>query len=393
MPYADNGKDGLDGAIYTASYTKDDLTLTVTLAVKDEKIYVMASEALPLSEHLHYDASYVAGNEPDRKTKVHMLELWNAGNSFVFELKNGHFIVNDGGGIDGGYIDLQYLLDYLESLVPAGEIPVIEAWIFSHEHDDHIGAFASFMEHMEDTSRVIVNGIYWNPPSYEIFGICSPESFDFLTTTKIVAKALRTTEGKTPQIYRMQSGQRYYFNDITIDVLHTQEQLQKENYCNNNLNDSSIWLMYTMDGEKLLLCGDADRGSVNVVMRTFDSDYFDLKAFVVFHHGINLWYDFTDYLKHYDITLWPNYRAASKDGSERYTLFSKYITDRAKESFGWGKGTVVLEFPYVLGTAEFKPAVDWTKYTSEPRKGENGEHTGIWYWVDDEDFDYYIKNY
>ena len=385
--YADNGEKGLEGAIYTASFTKDDLTLTVTQMINDEKTYILASPELPLSEHLRYDESYVAADRPGKKTRVHMLELFSHGNSFIFELKNGHFIINDG----GLGTDLAHLLDYLTSLVPQGEIPVVEAWILSHEHSDHINAFLEFLNRPEDTARIFVNGIYWNPPSREVFAAFDQAAYESVSAVKIIAKLLRTSEGAAPQVYRMESGQRYYFDDVTIDVLFTQEQLRKVNYY-EDLNDSSIWLMYTMDGEKFLLCGDADRGSVWVVMRTFDSDYFDLEAFVTFHHGINLWYDFTDYLKNYEIAIWPNYRAGSMVGTDRYTEFSKYINERAKESFGWGNGTVVWEFPYEVGTAEFKPLVDWTKYTAESRRNEDGQmHSGIWVWVDD--FEAYIKNY
>lgn len=377
----DNGDAGLDETIYTSSYKRDNLALTVTQVVSTEKTYIMACYDLEFSEHLFYDKSYVEGNEDGRQTKVHLLELWESGNSLVFELKNGHFIINDGGTT---IEDLKHLLDYLEALVPEGEKPIIDAWIFSHTHNDHIGAFIELANHPEYASRIIVDGIYWNVPNYEVYASYDSTGYSFIATTKIIAKMLRTTKGDAPKIYRMQSGQRYYFNDFTIDVLHTQEQLVRENYY-GNLNDASVWLMYDLDGDKFLLAGDAERGSTDVVMNTFDSEYFDLKVYTVFHHAINMWNDFTDYLS-YDVALYPNYRAASKDGNDAgiTAKFSKYINDKAKECFAWGKGTAILTFPYELGTGEFMPGLDWDKYATGPR-------TGTKIWVDE--FDVYLKNY
>ena len=109
----DNGDTGLVETIYTSSYKRDNLALTVTQVVSTQKTYIMACYDLEFSPNLFYDKAYIKDNEVGRKTKVHMLELWESGNSFVFELKNGHFIVNDGGTT---VEDLEHLLDYLESL-------------------------------------------------------------------------------------------------------------------------------------------------------------------------------------------------------------------------------------------------------------------------------------
>jgi hypothetical protein len=60
------------------------------------------------------------------------------------------------------------------------------------------------------------------------------------------------------------------------------------------------------------------------------------------------------------------------------------INDKAKESIAWGKGTAVMTFPYELGSVEFKPAIDWSKYAT-------GERTGTKIWVDE--FEVHLKNF
>lgn len=77
-----------------------------------------------------YKDEYVKDNIAGAKTTLHMVELSDYGNSFVVQLKNGHFILNDGARLE----DLEPLITYLEELPPKGEKPVIEAWMVSHPH-------------------------------------------------------------------------------------------------------------------------------------------------------------------------------------------------------------------------------------------------------------------
>ena len=368
--YADNGKKGLEEVIYTNLFTKGDIVLTVTQIVPREKTYIIARKELPVSEHLVYKDEYVKGNKKGAKTSVHMLQEYFSGNTFVIQLKNGHFIVNDGGT---SLEDLQYLLDYLESLTPQGEKPVVEAWFISHAHEDHYGAFMQFVHHQELTTRLSVEGVYYTIPSKDILATYdATNGYTNVEIVKLIAKTLRTTKGEKTPMYRPQSGQRYYFSDITIDILHTPEQIEASLYA-DNLNDSSLWCMYTIDNEKFLLCGDADRGSINIVKKTFASEYFDLKVFAVFHHGLNVWNDWTDYIS-YDVAIYPSVVVGSQvppNNAYNKSLAklpeNEYLASKAKECFAYGKGTVVLEFPYVLGSGKILPETDWTRYNPGPR--------------------------
>lgn len=101
--------------------------------VKTNLTYIVAEENVALSERLIYKKEYADNLIPGAQTTLHMVELHQSGNSFVLQLKNGHFILCDGGYTE----DLAFLLEYLESLVPEGEKPVIEAWMITHLHVDH----------------------------------------------------------------------------------------------------------------------------------------------------------------------------------------------------------------------------------------------------------------
>ena len=360
--YVDNGETGLDGAVYTATYTKDDLVLTVTHMTKLEKTYLTAAQGLPLSEHLLYQEAYTAGNQEGAKTSLHMLEMYDNGNSFVIQLKDGHFIVNDGGLAK----DLPYLLDYLESLTSEGEKPVIEAWIISHAHGDHVGAFNELIKNSDNMERIIVEGIYFNEPSSTLCERLDSSVVSQIRYMPMVARNLKTTKGTAPEIYRVQTGQRYYFNDITMDILHTQEQMVYGSY-SGDYNDSSTWCMFTIEGQKFLHAGDAEFGSVDVVMNTYDKEYFDLDVFAVFHHGINVYDYFTDFCT-LKTVLYTNYRCGSYygTGTHAHEEENAHLIAASAESLAHGDGTKVLTFPYEVGTAKSLPAREW-KYETEER--------------------------
>jgi beta-lactamase superfamily II metal-dependent hydrolase len=287
-----------------------------------------------------------------------MMELYDAGNSFVIQLKNGHFLLNDGGTAD----DLPYLLDYLESLVPEGEIPVIEAWILTHAHHDHMGLFEMFSKHPEYGKRIYVEGVYYN----EIDGNTAAKvggagASNLNRSMTLALNGIKTSNGGEPQVYRPQTGQRYYLNDVTIDIVFAQEQLISDNYYVevDNLNDSSTWCMYTIEGQKFLLCGDASRGSMQSVMRTYESEYLDLDMFAIFHHGINSWPTFTDYMSAKTVLFTFAKTHSQRDDIEMGSEANNLLIERAKDYYAWGDGTVVFTFPYAAGTAKTLKPNDW----------------------------------
>jgi len=368
--YADNGENGIDEAVYTATYQKDKLVVTVTHVVATGKTYISADDNQPLSEHLFYKEEYIAQNKDGAKTVLHMPELYSNGNSFILQLKNGHFILNDGGMT----ADVYYLLDYLETLVPENEKPIIDAWIISHAHGDHMGVMQEIVAKKKDfVNRFYVEGVYFNEPSKKIFTEWDPESMGAAAFVKGFAQIAKTTTGEHPLVYRPQAGQRYYFNDVVIEIPYSQELLVMENY-RQNINESSTWCMYHIDGQKFLLAGDADLGGIEAVMEIYESKYFDMDIFSVFHHGINVWDKFTDYCK-FDTLLYTSWRQGSIWVDEIWAgrpQENEYMRKAAKEVYHYGDGGNVLTFPYQVGTAKKLPLCDWRYHEGKCNRTLNG---------------------
>jgi len=257
-------------------------------------------------------------------------------------------------------MDTRYLLDYIETLVPEGEKPLIEGWFVTHGHSDHIGPFTSLVKHPEYANRIIVNGIYFSEPNKIVGG-----GSTLIQNVEYAALSLKTEEGERTPVYRPQTGQRYYFNDITIDILHTQEQLAKEDYENANFNDSSSWFLFTIDGQKFLDAGDASEGGIGVVKRTYNQEMFDLTMLSVFHHGQNVYDSYVNYFD-YKVAIYPTFVVGSQT-ADWQTDENEILQKNAVESISWGDGTKILTFPYELGTVE---SLEMRKWIYDPGRKE-----------------------
>jgi len=357
--YVDNGEKGLNDNVYSATFTKDELVLTVIHMAKSYKTYLIAEEEAHLSDRLIYDEKYVEDNKTGAKTTLTLVELWKQGNSFVIQLKNGHFLVNDGGHEE----DLPNLLNYLESLTPDGEKPVVEGWFLSHPHADHIDFLNGFINNPTNAQRLLVDGFYVNQYNMQ-FADEVGASGGVLWPVK-ASTLLKTQDGGHPKIYRPHAGQRYYFSDITIDVMLTMVQVRRENYYKyeilpNNLNELSDWLMFNIDGQKFLVAGDADFGAMKSVMRTYDQEYLNMDVMAVQHHGINVHKDFTDFIK-VKTLIYPHYgsdgmflKGTTWQASEDRNA---YLKTRAQEYVSYGDGGKVLTFPYVVKSVKSLPYV------------------------------------
>ena len=374
VKYVDNG-DGLDGVVFSATYilhgnayTWSQLVVTITYIETSHTAYISACENLPLSEHLIYKDEYVQGNKEGASTSLHMMELFDFGNSFVFQLKNGHFIISDG----GTDYETPYLIDYLEKLAPEGEKPIVEAWFISHGHCDHGGVLYEFISDSSLAARICVEGVYYNEPSAQVMSL-DPWMWSHMDLLKASIKGcLKTSEGKRTEIYRPQIGQRYYFSDITVDIVVAQEQIPYLSYHGDfgrDFNDSTTWCMFNVEGQKCLFCGDGDMGGTDFIMNTYSKEYLNVDIFTLQHHGFNTRDEFTDFCTVKTVL-------ATIKGDWKITPLMKkremndYLKTKSEEWLVWGDGTKILTFPYAVGSYETLPNFEWIYHPGVARPGE-----------------------
>ena len=195
---------------------------------------------------------------------------------------------------------------------------------------------------------------------------------------------LTKSDRKTaPDIYRYQTGQRYYFDGITMDVIQSQEIIPVGNYGKRNAsanlatdyNTASGTLLYTIQdgGQKILISGDANHKNMEYIMEMYGSTdgYTDaellrgIDVFTALHHGKNSSYTidseegyktYTDYFlqanETFAVTLFPcsvyygdkvglyntDYAGAfpyAKDAND-------YLKSKSTNPYNYGNGNVVF---------------------------------------------------
>ena len=306
---------------YSATCSKDEWNVTVThVGGSIKTTYISFNTGQEHSKNLMESAKDTTVKSEGAQNKLHMLNLSADGNSMVVELKNGHFIV-----YDGGYsTELESLMAYLKTL--AGKTNdvqnpvVIEAWVVSHFHSDHAGALGYIRNYSDAKVQswlkdVRVEAIYVSEPNdvvkdYEVLN----QNIKIADDVYNGRRFLKTTEGKIPSIYRMQTGQTYYFGDITMDVIYSQNLgTSRDMYVDHfgdetstDFNDTSTWLIFNIDGEKILLSADGNTQNMDYIMKAYSQKYLAVDVFQAPHHGKNTYDDFTKYCTVRDYVLFEN---------------------------------------------------------------------------------------
>jgi hypothetical protein len=232
------------------------------------------------------------------------------------------------------------------------------------------------MSDQESMNRIYVEGVYFVDPSREVQEMIF-EDVSLNTAIWFVKNAptsFKKPDGTPCDFYRPTLGERYYFGDISIDIVLTMDQIMADAYYEaeytRDFNDTSTWLMHNIEGQTFLHAGDAAETTTQMAMDFYEEEYFDLDVFAVLHHGINVFDYFTDYctlntILYTSRNLGSMYTATFAERPEE----NAHLKEVAKECLSHGTGTVVLTFPYTIGTAKTMEPCDW-RYDNGVRNGK-----------------------
>ena len=260
--------------------------------------------------------------------------------SYVVKTRQGKIIV-----IDGGYKtddhDPKYLYSFLQK-VTGKTIPHVDAWFFTHNHNDHYGAFLGIAN--LSPNGITVDKIYHRlPTANEITTYFSGDKpTDRVTALSYIpnaAKKLKNAEGGPVELVTLSSlisggcNSALDFDEVHIDVLMTCEDLFKEcdtdtakysgtlansaypafsnktlkQLVSTNFNESSCVFRMTVPGKSILITGDAAFAGGVVLQKYHQAGVVSLKSDVVqvSHHGQQGLQKAVYALVDADVALWP----------------------------------------------------------------------------------------
>lgn len=222
-------------------------------------------------------------------------EVVNFGMCYIFALGEGHFLVYDGLGSAGE--DEVKLWETLAADTPEGQKPVIDAWILTHPHYDHIAGVHKFAQRYSDA--VEVRNFVMNMADPHIFPIrLWKEVCDCYATW---LPGIRAAFPNAP-FRKVHMGERFSVGQAEVEVLLTQEEIYPAEMI---VNDSSLVTRVTLNGKKLFFPADVQSNAPCALLHDMYGAYLKSDYYQIAHHAWD-----TDALLFYDdvnpeTLFWP----------------------------------------------------------------------------------------
>ena len=297
--YAKNGDGGIDGLCYQATLYNSAFTVNVTRYEKTSDTYVTVEKFRRLSPLQLKPSTQVLGTNTVYHNPKHPNDAkgnYAFGECDIFQLSNGHFILVDG----AQEYSATMLVEYLEKLAGEGNVPIVDAWFFTHAHPDHIYCAWGIGRDETLVDRVKVNGFYYTWPNDE--GMQKESDYSGLlrqvANLNSVLDNFGNEAGKVAPRYKLHGGMTFYINEVKTEILLTQDQHMPSDYT-GGFNDSSTsykFTIYSQGGKEstFLIMGDAHRGVCTELMAKYDYETLHTNFFTSLHHGNN---DITEFFR------------------------------------------------------------------------------------------------
>ena len=276
-------------------------------------------------------------------TKLYQIELdqsiVDCGMSYVIKLDNGSFIIIDGGYFNPGEEDRLY--HFL--CERCNGTPLIKAWFFSHAHQDHIGNFIQFIKKYK--TAVKIEKLIYNFQPVDFSGITDDWKSSDPATVKEFYRVVNKYCKDIEKVI-LHTGDKIIFDELTIDVLYTHEDLFLDGA---TFNDHSTVIMTTIESQNILWLGDIGANGSEILLNNTSDLNCDIVQ--IAHHGFNgatcELYAKTEA----KVALWPTPDYEMEKQKNR--IVNQFILQEMniREHFVSGYGTVELSLPYELNTA------------------------------------------
>ena len=171
-------------------------------------------------------------------TQLNQVKYGSGGMGYVIRLKDGSFIIYDGGLTSSA----DEILAILGESCPEGK-PLVRAWILTHFHNDHYEAFYEIARRMQEEELLTLEYVIASPivEGYRKFLSGFADRFFAFGDAKFIFA---------------HTGMKFTFCNLTLEILYTPESLYKTGKPVENFNNTSM-LTRLRDGENsMLFTGD-----------------------------------------------------------------------------------------------------------------------------------------
>ncbi|MBQ9552140.1 MAG: hypothetical protein IJU96_05175, partial [Clostridia bacterium] len=229
-----------NGSRYAA--LQKDVTLGIYYTPCDQTLRVTADKLNTLPPCRRPDTAFESG-----KTVFYCFEndqtLIDCGMCLLLQCPDSSFFVVDSGHYFQ-FNDNDRLHKFMRERTPDGQKIVINGWLITHSHTDHVAKLMDFLRYNCDD--VVIEGFYWNLLSDDYDLPCWDRE------ERAYNAQLRRVLNRLTDIpkYKVQAGQRFYCRNLCFDVLCTQEDVYPQKI--EDFNDTSVVVAVEVDGCRIL---------------------------------------------------------------------------------------------------------------------------------------------
>lgn len=247
-------------------FQSEDLDVYAYYTAGDNRIRVICSK------HMQYPFGLEC-EEHNEDIKIAVLNMsyheqpgGNNGLCMVLTLGDGRFVI-----FDSGYMksDSDRLLQYLRENNRREDGITIAAWILTHGHEDHYGAFVHFVRAYSDC--VTVQYFMLNPVLN-----CGEGTDALIEVADMIKKNYPHSNILIPH-----SGMKFQFSNLQMEVLFNHEDVLPKRVL--TINDASVVTKISANSKTLLMMGDC-QWCVPLVQRAMQ-EYVKCDILQVPHHG------------------------------------------------------------------------------------------------------------
>ena len=216
------------------------------------------------------------------------------GECYMFYLADGSFVVFDGGHNDKEAGSEEYkrqnarrIMEIVKQYTPEGKMPTIAAWILTHGHSDHMGAFSAF-DSLGYNTQVKVESVILNLPSHDMYDdLSDAESYD--TSLPKYRAVAQNYVKKGADLYKAHAGQIFHVRNVDLQIVFSPD--LRAHGKMTNFNTSSVVTRVvvkdatrTQDLDTVMITGDV-YGEGTAVMVNLYGDAMRCNLVQMPHHG------------------------------------------------------------------------------------------------------------
>ncbi len=269
------------------------------------------------------------------------------GQSFVWQLADGSYII-----VDGGFnrtVDSRNLYQYMRDHAPDPNKITVAAWIITHAHGDHHGAYFSFAT--QYGKRVKVERVIGNFPSDQtrLDGGLAEDG----ANGPAVMETARVNFGT--DFIKTHVGYKFHLRNAEIEFLYTLESYMPRKL--DYFNTTSLVFTVTIGGQRFLITGDASEHACTIIGKMYGS-YLKSDYVQVAHHGYGGGSSSTSgiqklyTLSEAPVVIWP---VGEKDytGDVSQRAYNRHLINRetTKEILVAENRLIRITLPYTPGTS------------------------------------------